>query len=99
MRPDLTRLQRIEQHLLLPATPAETAAWQLQTLLDPELAADTAVQQQLYAGLRQAGRQQLRQELQLIHHQLYGPGSAGWLRAAVGGLRTLLKRRFPPKKR
>ncbi|RTQ46888.1 hypothetical protein EJV47_21190 [Hymenobacter gummosus] len=94
MRPELTRLQLIEQHLLGPATPADASAWQLQTLLDPDLAADAAAQQQLYAGLQLAGRQQLRQELQLIHRQLYGPGSAGWLRGAAAGLRSLFKRRF-----
>lgn len=93
MRPELARLQRIEQHLLGPAPTAETAAaWQLQTLLDPELAADAAAQRRLYQGLHLAGRRQLRQELQHIHRQLYGPPSAGWWRAAVGGLRAALRR-------
>lgn len=93
MRPELTRLQRIEQHLLGPAPTAEAAAaWQLHTLLDPELTADAETQQRLYQGLRQAGRQQLRQELQTIHHQLYGPAAAGWWRAAASGLRAALRR-------
>ncbi|MCC3160656.1 hypothetical protein LJ737_25685 [Hymenobacter sp. 15J16-1T3B] len=92
MRPELARLQRIEQHLLGPVPAAEAPAWQLAQLLDPELAADAQAQQQLYRGLQLAGRQQLRRELQAIHHQLYGPASAGWLRGAVGGLRALLRR-------
>lgn len=92
MRPELARLQRIEQHLLGAPT-AHEAAWQLEVLLDPELGADAAAQQQLYAGLRLAGRQQLHQELLQIHRQLYGPTPAGWLRAAATGLRTLLRRR------
>lgn len=97
MRPELARLQRIEQHLLGPATP--DAAWPLQLLTDPDLAADAGAQQQLYAGLHQAGRQQLRQELRLIHRQLYGPGAAGWLRHAATNLRTWLRGRFPAQRR
>ncbi|RAK70604.1 hypothetical protein [Hymenobacter edaphi] len=93
MRSELTRLQRIEQHLLGPAPTAEAAAaWQLERLLDPALAADAAAQQQLYQGLQRAGRRQLRQELQAIHRQLYGPPPGGWLRAAAGELRALLRR-------
>ncbi|OON66465.1 hypothetical protein [Hymenobacter sp. CRA2] len=96
MRPELTRLARIEQHLLQPnpPSPAESAAWQTECLLDPELQADAEAQQQLYQGLQLAGRRQLRRELQGIHHRLYGPGAAGWLHAATHGLRSLLRRSF-----
>ncbi|GAB2943831.1 hypothetical protein GCM10027048_05700 [Hymenobacter coalescens] len=97
MRPELTRLQRIEAHLLAPAAPAAAAAWQLELLLDPALAHDAATQQQLYEGLQLAGRQQLRRELRQIHRELYGPASGGWLRGAAAGLRALLRRRFRPR--
>ncbi|MDB5269175.1 MAG: hypothetical protein JWP58_2215 [Hymenobacter sp.] len=79
MRPELERLRLIEQQLLNgpAALPAED--WNLRQLFDGELAADTATQQQLYHGLRLAGRQQLRQELRQIHAQLHGGGWA-WFR-------------------
>ena len=63
MRPALERLRQIERHLLGRSSEAEAAQWQLQLLTDPELAADTQAQQQLYDALRDAGRRQLRQEL------------------------------------
>lgn len=79
MRPELERLHLIEQQLL--NTPAALPAedWHLRQLLDGELAADAAVQQQLYHGLRLAGRQQLRQELRQIHARLYSDWFS-WLR-------------------
>ena len=79
MRPELERLRLIEQQLLdnPAALPAED--WRLRQLFDSELAADAQVQQQLYHGLRRAGRQQLRQELQLIHNRLYN-SRFSWLR-------------------
>ncbi|WP_035566048.1 hypothetical protein [Hymenobacter sp. IS2118] len=77
MRSELERLQLIEQRLL--RTPAALPAeeWQLRQLFDGELRADAAAQWQLYRGLRQAGRHQLRQELAAIHAGLY-PRPFGW---------------------
>jgi hypothetical protein len=79
MRPELERLQLIEQQLRNgpAALPAED--WQVRLLIDGELAADTQTQQQLYHGLRMAGRQQLRRELRLLHERLY-TGRFAWLR-------------------
>lgn len=78
MRPELERLHLIEQQLR--RTPAALPAeeWQLRQLFDGELALDTAAQQQLYHGLRLAGRRQLRRELQLIHVGLYAPRPGSW---------------------
>ena len=79
MRPDLERLQLIEQQLLNGSAALPAADWHLRQLLDSELTTDAAAQQQLYHGLRQAGRQQLRRELRQIHTRLYG-GPWAWLR-------------------
>lgn len=87
MRAELTRVAAIEAHLL--SAPAE---WRLACLLDPELAADTAAQQAAYAGLRAAGRHQLRQELAALHAQLYGQAAPGPLARAWAGLRHRLRR-------
>ena len=95
MRPELKRLRYIEHYLLHGRLPEGAPEWAVQMLLDGELAADAAVQAQLYEGLRVAGRQQLRQELQAIHQHLYGtpplPPGRGWLHR----LRALLPGRRP----
>ena len=79
MRPELERLHRIECHLLGRPQPAAVPAWEVQRLLDTDLDADAETQRQLYAGIRQAGRRQLRRELSAIHEQLY-PARESWLR-------------------
>lgn len=91
MRPDLARLQQIEQHLRGSHTPSQAPDWQLQCLLDPELDADTQAQRQLYRGLYVAGQQQLRRELNHIHGQLYGPRAGIWA-ATTARLRRLASR-------
>lgn len=90
MRPDLEHLQRLEHHLLGHATPAETVLWQAQLHLDPALAADAALQHHIYQGLYLAGRQQLKQELDEIHAQLYRPRRT-WLRNAVARMHQVLR--------
>jgi hypothetical protein len=87
MRPELERLRRLEEHLL-----GETALLPL----DATLPADLDLQRQLYAGLRQAGRQQLRRELAAIHERLYGPAAGRWTWAALAaGWRQVFVRRTP----
>ncbi len=93
MRPELERLQQIEQHLLT-STPADTRAWNVQLLLDPELRTDAEMQRHLYQGIHLAGQRQLRRELAAIHQRLYGPARVGWLHTVTAGLRTLLMRRL-----
>jgi hypothetical protein len=78
MRPELERLHLIEQQLLHTPAALPPDEWHLRQLFDPELAHDTAVQQQLYHGLRRAGRQQLRRELRQIHAGLYASRPSGW---------------------
>jgi hypothetical protein len=92
MRPELLRLQFIEQHLL--AAPSAAADWATHLLLDPDLATDIEAQRQLYAGLHAAGQQQLRRELNAMHAQLYGvTGPRHWLQQVRAAARLLLRRR------
>ncbi|TGE21352.1 hypothetical protein E5K00_13765 [Hymenobacter aquaticus] len=96
MRPALERLRRLEHHLLGRPTAAEAAQWQVQLLTDPELAADADAQRQLYHALREAGRRQLRQELELIHSRFeQTTRRRGWLQAATDHLRRALSGRKP----
>ena len=87
MRPELERLQQIEQQVLGTAPAPD---WQLLQLLDTDLASDTELQRRLYQGLYQAGQQQLRQELNQIHQRLYR--RRGWLPAATAHLRQIWQR-------
>lgn len=80
MRTDLERLRLIEEQLLPGPNALPAGDWQLRQLFDGELAADAATQQQLYQGLRLAGRRQLRRELAGIHTRLYGPPASPWAR-------------------
>ena len=79
MRPELERLQLIEQQLRGGPAALPAAEWHLRQLLDGDLAADAEAQRQLYHGLRLAGRQQLRRELKCIQAHLYAPRATGWL--------------------
>ncbi|SNC76539.1 NifQ protein [Hymenobacter gelipurpurascens] len=90
MRPELEHLQHLEYHLLGHSSPTEAAQWQARLQLDPALAAEAEQQQHLYQGLFLAGRQQLRQELNEIHVQLYRPRRT-WLRNAVARLHQALR--------
>ncbi|MGI4871155.1 MAG: hypothetical protein ACRYFX_08260 [Janthinobacterium lividum] len=83
MRPELEHLRLIEHQLLRSAAALPAEEWHLRQLLDGELAADAEAQQQLYDGLRLAGRRQLRQELRQLHAHLYPPRPTwlAWLRS------------------
>lgn len=89
MRPELERLLRIEQQLLTGPAAQPAAEWQLQLLLDADLQIDTEAQQRLYAGLRAAGRHQLRSELAAIHARLYGPPPGAWPHRITAWLRGI----------
>lgn len=91
MRPALEYLRQLERYLLGKQTAAEAEAWRVRQLVDSDLAADAAAQQLLYQGLRLAGRQQLRQELELIHARLQRPARRHtWWQSATGHLRNRL---------
>lgn len=92
MRPELERLHLIEQHLLGPATPADAVVWEARLLLDPALRAEAEAQRGLYAGIRAAGRQQLRQELDAMHERLFANRRRGPATGFGTRLRALLGR-------
>ncbi len=92
MRPELERLHLIEQHLLGPTAPADVVGWEARLLLDPTLRADADAQRRLYAGIRAAGRRQLRQELTGIHQRLFGGQRRGRPASLGTRLRALLRR-------
>ncbi|UOQ64665.1 hypothetical protein [Hymenobacter volaticus] len=89
MRPELKRLQQIEQHLLGDPQPGQAEEWALQQLLDADLEADTEAQRRVYQGLYVAGQRQLRRELEAIHERLYGPRPGRWSQLATAGLRAI----------
>ena len=91
MRPALERLSLLEQQLLNGPAAQPAAEWQLRLLLDPDLQADMAAQQRLYAGLRAAGRRELRRELTGIHARLYGPLPSAWPHRAAAWLRAFIQ--------
>lgn len=87
MRPALERLSLIEEQLRNGPAALPAAEWQLRRLLDPALDADVAAQQQVYQGLRLAGRRQLRRELAALHARLYGqPRWLAWVQRLAAGL-------------
>lgn len=87
MRPALERLSLIEEQLRNGPAALPAAEWQLRRLLDPDLDADVAAQQQVYQGLRLAGRRQLRRELTALHARLYGqPRWLAWAWRLAAGL-------------
>ncbi|WP_223648357.1 hypothetical protein [Hymenobacter psoromatis] len=87
MRPALERLSLIEEQLRNGPAALPAAEWQLRRLLDPDLDADVAAQQQLYQCLRLAGRRQLRRELAALHARLYGqPRWLAWAQRLAAGL-------------
>ena len=71
MRPELERIQLIEDYLRQQMTSDQTSDMEIQLLLDDSLRQDTDIQQQLYAAIRSEGRRQLRRELESIHNRWY----------------------------
>ena len=67
MRPELERMQLIEDYLHQVMTPDQTDDMEIRLLLDDSLREDTHRQQQFYTAIRSEGRRQLRRELESIH--------------------------------
>ncbi len=72
MRPELETMQRLEGYLHGNLNEEERVEVEVRLLWDREWQENLAAQQTAYQALRVAGRQRLRQQLQLIHARLFG---------------------------
>jgi hypothetical protein len=72
MRPELETMRRLEGYLHSNLNEEERVKVEVRLLWDREWQENLAAQQTAYQALRVAGRQRLRQQLQLIHARLFG---------------------------
>jgi hypothetical protein len=70
MRTSLTRLELIESYISGSMPPAERAVFTAKLVLDKDLAAEVHDQTKTYNIIREYGREELRAEIELIHHEL-----------------------------
>lgn len=79
MRTSLIETEQIETHLLRLSEQGDALVFEARLLLDPELKYKMRWQQKTYSIVRQYGRQQLRQEIEAVHRQLFNrPEHAGF---------------------
>jgi hypothetical protein len=72
MRPELEDMQLLEAYLHNKLDNQRRIEVEIRLLWDIECQSKLASQKRAYQALRQAGRQQLRSELQEIHFKLFG---------------------------
>ncbi|MFT2010335.1 hypothetical protein ACMA1I_16790 [Pontibacter sp. 13R65] len=72
MRPELDEIKLLEAFLRGNLQEEQELELEIQLLWDQELQQKVMLQQVSYQAIQEAGRQQLRQELQAIHHRLFG---------------------------
>ncbi|WP_347160249.1 hypothetical protein [Pontibacter chitinilyticus] len=72
MRPELEEIQRVEAFLHGQLPEQEELDIEIRMLWDQPWKQQIAQQQLAYTAVREAGRLQLRQELQAIHQRLFG---------------------------
>lgn len=70
MRTSLTRLNTIEDFVVGNMSEEDRVVFSANLLLDKELASDYASQQHAYRLIRQYSRQQMKSELDRLHHNL-----------------------------
>ena len=71
MRTSLIETQQIEAHLLQRSETGEALVFEAKMLFDPELKDKVLWQQKTYDLIKLYGRDQLRQEIETIHHKLF----------------------------
>lgn len=72
MRPELKEIQLLENFLGSRLAEEEELEVEIRLLWDQQWQQKVAHQQLAYHAIREAGRQQLRLELQAIHQKLFG---------------------------
>jgi signal-transduction protein with cAMP-binding, CBS, and nucleotidyltransferase domain len=72
MRPELEEIQLLEHYLSGRLGEEQEQELEIRLLWDQEWQQQVAQQQLAYRAIREAGRQQLRHELQVIHQKLFG---------------------------
>ena len=71
MRTSLIETEQIEAHLRQLSEPGDTLVFEARLLLEPELKDKMHWQRKTYSIIKQYGRQQLREEIEAVHHQLF----------------------------
>lgn len=72
MRPELEEIQLLEAYLRHTLDEDKRLEVEIRLLWDQEWQQKVALQKSAYLTLREAGRQQLRREIQTIHTRLFG---------------------------
>lgn len=71
MRTSLIETERMEAHLLRRCEPGDSLVFEAKMLLDPELKDKVLWQQKAYHIVKLYGRDQLKQEIESVHQQLF----------------------------
>ena len=71
MRTSLNNIAQTEAYLLKRSNPADSLLFEAKTLLDQNLQAHVAQQQQVYTLVQQYGRKQVKAEIEAVHQQLF----------------------------
>lgn len=71
MRTSLIETEQIEAHLLRLSEPGDALVFEARLLLEPELMDKMHWQKKTYTLINQYGRQQLKQEIEAVHQQLF----------------------------
>ncbi|WPU96003.1 hypothetical protein SNE25_10780 [Mucilaginibacter sabulilitoris] len=71
MRTSLNNITLIERRLFKKQAPADALLFEAKTLIDKELHANVSAQLQVYSLVNEYGRKQLKQEIEIVHQQLF----------------------------
>ena len=71
MRTSLIETEQIEAHLLKLSDPGDSLVFEARLILEPELKEKLMWQEKTYSMVRIYGRDQLKQEIEAVHQQLF----------------------------